>query len=106
MLSGHPTPLRQRVERRVARVLTRHGYHVTLLSPEDRLYLARAADPGTPLPSDAESYLVEGNGRLQHLRQTYRQLDLPVTRHTHWSPDQISRWVDLRYFRGESNGIA
>lgn len=72
------------------------------LTPEDREYLSRRYDARVPLPPGAEDYLRLDNPRLVELREAYAALDSPAAQHSQWRPDNVSGFLDLRYFRGDS----
>jgi len=54
------------------------------------------------LPPGAEEYLSSDNERLRELRDSYRRLDWPVTRHSRWRDDAVAGWLNLKYFRGDN----
>jgi len=54
------------------------------------------------LPPGAEEYLRSDNERLLALRDSYRRLDWPVTRHSRWRDDAVAGWLHLKYFRGDN----
>jgi len=65
--------------------------------------LTERYDSSTPLPTDAATTLALDNPRLTALRDSYRQVGLPVTvPSVAWGKPLLADELDLRYFRGES----
>jgi putative sugar O-methyltransferase len=64
-------------------------------------------DPGlhssaVSLPPEAVDVLREDNPRLLQLRDSYSRLDWPVCSHSRWRPRNVSGFLSLQYFRGDS----
>lgn len=72
------------------------------LTDADRRYLTSLYDDSTPLPPGARRELSVRNTRLRELREAYAGLALPVSVGSRWSEDEVSSFLDLRYFRGET----
>ncbi|HEX2234338.1 MAG TPA: putative sugar O-methyltransferase [Thermoleophilaceae bacterium] len=72
------------------------------LSPEDWRYLTTLHDDTVPLPPDADTELSPDHPRLRELRESYAELDLPVSSSSRWTRDAVESFLDLRYFRGET----
>ena len=92
-------PLASRLRRRGRRYEEPALEH---LSAEDHAYLDAGYDPSVPLPEDADHELRDDHPRLTELRRSYAALDLPVREHSRWRAEAIDRYLDLRYFRGET----
>ncbi len=72
------------------------------LTDEDRRYMTSKHDTSVALPPGAEAELQPGNPRLRELREAYAALDLPALRPSRWHAEAIDRFLELRYFRGET----
>ena len=63
-------------------------------------------DPGlhssSSLPPGAADTLREDNPRLAELRRSYSELDWPVCSHSRWLPRNVSGFLSLQYFRGDT----
>ena len=64
-------------------------------------------DPGlhssaSSLPPGAADVLREDNPRLAELRRSYARLDWPVCSHSRWQPRNVSGFLSLQYFRGDT----
>jgi SAM-dependent methyltransferase len=59
-------------------------------------------DESVPLPPGAEEELRPDHPELLELRAAYAALDLPATRASRWSAERVDRFLDLRWFRGET----
>ncbi|HEV2370138.1 MAG TPA: putative sugar O-methyltransferase [Acidimicrobiales bacterium] len=64
-------------------------------------------DPGlhssaSSLPPGAAEVLREDNRRLIELREGYARLDWPVCSHSRWRPHNVSGFLSLQYFRGDT----
>lgn len=82
---------------------TRRAHRVLRPSAEERRYLTATYDHRVPLPEGAKDVLVPENPRLRELCERYSKLEVPATRHVHWSryaTDLIRE--NLQYFRGDS----
>lgn len=104
---------RAQLRRLVDRVLGQVGYTIVRLPDEDRMYgVARGGrlegfDPGlhsspSSLPLGAAEVLREDNPRLAELRESYSRLDWPVCSHSRWRPRNVSGFLSLQYFRGDT----
>ena len=82
--------------------LLRLGYSVKRIRAEDARYFYASYDSNTPVPDAAFRELVVTNPKLQRLRERYRSLNIPVTRHTIWSEKKLSRELTLPWFRGDN----
>lgn len=107
MRSRRAAPLR-----RVAKgLLGRTGYTLVRL-PDHDFGLAKGGrlegfDPGlhssqSSLPDGAEQLLREDNPRLIELRKSYARLDWPVCAHSRWQARNVSGFLSLQYFRGDT----
>ena len=95
----------QRVRRRVHAIGRGRGVvhpDLTGVTPEDRRYLTALYDESAPLPAGAARELSSENPRLQELRRSYQQLELPVSDASRWRDTAVKSFLDLRYFRGET----
>lgn len=102
-----PVPAR----RVVNGLLGRMGYSLARL-PEVDFGVARGGrlegfDPGLhssacSLPTGAAEVLREDNPRLVELRESYSRLEWPVCTHSRWQPRNVSSFLSLRYFRGDT----
>lgn len=72
------------------------------LTDEERRYLTSQYDDRIPLPAGGLDYLRPDNPRLLELRRAYDALDIPAVEHSQWRPSNVSGYLDLRYFRGDS----
>jgi SAM-dependent methyltransferase len=93
-----PTRLRQRLQRTRGPQPIRE---LIELSPEDHRYLTTLYDDSTPLPESAAE-LHSDSARLKELRDAYAALDLPVVERSRWSAEAVEKFLDLRFFRGET----
>lgn len=59
-------------------------------------------DDSVPLPPGAQDRLRPDHPRLVELRGAYAAIDLPVQLSSRWSPQRVERFLDLRWFRGET----
>lgn len=64
-------------------------------------------DPGlhssaSSLPAGAAEKLREDSPRLEELRRSYASLDWPVLSHSRWQPRNVSGFLSLQYFRGDT----
>ncbi|MDQ4040151.1 MAG: putative sugar O-methyltransferase [Actinomycetota bacterium] len=72
------------------------------LTDEDRRYMTSKFDTSVPLPAGAEEELRADNPRLRELREDYAELDLPALRPSRWHAAAVDRFLELRWFRGET----
>lgn len=86
----------------ILRQFNRMGLRVSRLRPEERRFLHASYDETSPLPEGARETLRHDNPRLQQLRDNYRALDLPVSRHTLWDEKRLARELTLPWFRGDN----
>lgn len=82
--------------------LARLGYRLKRLSDEEKRYLLTSHDTTLPLPDGARLTLRGDNQLLVNLRRRYQALDLPAARRSLWSDKQLSRDLDLPWFRGDN----
>ena len=78
------------------------GYGIRRLTHEEHLYMHASYDQSVQLPSGAAETLRLDNPRLRALRLVYREMDLPVCRHTVWSESRLTRELTLPWFRGDN----
>ncbi|HET9733606.1 MAG TPA: putative sugar O-methyltransferase [Acidimicrobiales bacterium] len=105
------TQVRAGLRRVVSGSLGRMGYSLVRL-PDHKFGVARGGrlegfDPGlhssaSSLPPGADEVLREDNPRLVELRQSYARLDWPVCAHSRWQPRNVSGFLSLQYFRGDT----
>lgn len=102
---------RSRLRRAVDVSLGRMGYALVRLPPKtngagrDGGY--QDFDPGLhssreSLPSGADEVLREDNPRLLELRASYARLDWPVCVHSRWQSANVTGFLSLKYFRGDT----
>ena len=72
------------------------------LTDADRRYLTSLYDDSVPLPPGAAGVLTRENPRLVELRERYAALDSPVLSSSRWTAERVERFLDHRYFRGET----
>lgn len=94
----------RRWRRKARRALLDRGVLVERLSDVDRWYLTALVDDRQPLPPSAER-LRNDAPRLQELRRSYRTADPAVRVHSQWTDDELDRWLDLAYFRGDNHFV-
>lgn len=83
----------------LTRALRRAQPAVPGVSKHDELALH---DTSVPLPPGAAQELRDDHPRLRELRAAYTALDLPVRAASRWTADRVGRFLDLRFFRGET----
>ncbi|HET6963619.1 MAG TPA: putative sugar O-methyltransferase [Acidimicrobiales bacterium] len=104
---------RTQLRRAVDGLLGRAGYTIVRQPGRDRVYGVATGgrlegfDPGlhssaSSLPPGAEEVLREDNPRLAELRESYARLDWPVCSHSRWRPVNVSGFLSLQYFRGDT----
>ncbi len=94
----------RRLRNKARRVLLERGLQVERLSELDRWYLTALVDDRQPLPASAAR--LRGDApRLQELRRAYRTVDPAVRVHSQWTDDELDRWLDLQYFRGDNHFV-
>jgi putative sugar O-methyltransferase len=69
------------------------------IEDEGALFERRASD--APVPDDAREYLRPDNPRLAELVHRYQAFDHPISAHSQWTDDYLSRNLDLTGFRGD-----
>ena len=94
----------RRWRNKARRALLERGILVERLSDFDRWYLTALVDDRVPLPESARR-LRSDAPRLQDLRRTYRGADPAVRVHSQWTDDELDRWLDLEYFRGDNHFV-
>lgn len=85
-----------------------HGEHLPFpaelvaVTDQDRQWLSKAYNDAVPLPRGAADDLRSDHPRLLELRDRYASLDLPVLDASRWTQAAVQRFLDLRWFRGET----
>lgn len=69
------------------------------IDDESALFERRASD--APVPDDARECLRLDNPRLAELTRRYQAFDHPISAHSQWTDDYVSRNLDLTGFRGD-----
>jgi hypothetical protein len=82
--------------------LINRGYRLNRIADHELKYFRSSYDESRELPSGAESFLNSQNPRLQSLRSTYRNLNLPVLEHSVWGEQHLGRQLSLAWFRGDN----
>lgn len=72
------------------------------ITDEERRFLSVRYDERVALPAGAAEYLTTDNPRLADLRRAYARLRVPAVEHSQWDPENVSGYLDLQYFRGDS----
>lgn len=94
----------RRLVGKARRSLLDRGIQVERLSPYDRWYRTALVDDRQSLPASA-SELRGDAPRLQELRRAYATADPAVRVHSQWTDDELDRWLDLKYFRGDNHYV-
>jgi putative sugar O-methyltransferase len=90
--------------RRLAKTaLRKFGFELVRVGPPSSLPDDELShDETATLPHEAKTLLRSDNPRLTTLRDTYAELNLPVTDSFLWKRERVENLVDLRWFRGDN----
>ncbi|MGH8506700.1 MAG: putative sugar O-methyltransferase [Stenotrophobium sp.] len=91
-----------KVKNRLRRSLAEAGWIVNRVGPEDRRYYFTSFDDTVALPAGAADALRVDHPDLVRLRETYAGLNLPVSLHSMWRAQKVSKELDLQRFRGDN----